>query len=662
MVMWSLQAPLASAWKCDSKERAWKLTALEYTQFTFETAVTTKNGESVVSPGLTLTSSEAVPSASVMIDWHSAADEIDILARHFGLSRTALLALPVANWVDARLTDEHMGSVAAFIAGNTHIETISLGRNRISDRGASILAAALPLTDSLCALCISGNRLSDSGSTELAAALPRMGWRTGVGSRLEELRFASNRIGDTGAAALAEAILSLRQLRHLDLRNNSIGDAGAAAIATTLARVSLNELYVQDNHISDAGTAAIAAVLPLTTWMRTLRLSGNRIGNEGACAIAAALPRAPHIIVLGLASNRVGDAGGEALARALPSSKVAHLSLAYNPALTDRTARALAIGVPSSPELITLDLEGHTARRGERAFALALLSAAIFGVGGTPNSARGGAAAAKARPPLALRQLHGVRLVTHVRAIGVLSDELRDELDNGVLLDELRRQYRGGVAAGMDVGHRGDVERMPTGSDSQSQDDDHLPQHKVQPLQPPSPTAVPLQPPEASLVRPLPPPSRGMTAPSMLGRALKFMTPAPAAPPIPAAAPPPAVSPPMPPPPADPATPATEPVTEAAYAPPAAAVPVQPPTGTEDESDTVGSVETPDQAPTEGELQDAIQAVFARWDVDSSGLLSLDEFRSGIVTEVRSPEFHDDPTVRLVYTAAVRAGAQRLFA
>ena len=118
----------------------------------------------------------------------------------------------------------------------------------------------------------------------------------------------------------------------------------------------------------------------------------------------------------------------------------------------------------------------------------------------------------------------------------------------------------------------------------------------------------------------------------------------------------------MPPPPADPATPATEPVTEAAYAPPAAAVPVQPPTGTEDESDTVGSVETPDQGPTEGELQDAIQAVFARWDVDSSGLLSLDEFRSGIVTEVRSPEFHDDPTVRLVYTAAVRAGAQRLFA
>ena len=67
-------------------------------------------------------------------------------------------------------------------------------------------------------------------------------------------------------------------------------------------------------------------------------------------------------------------------------------------------------------------------------------------------------------------------------------------------------------------------------------------------------------------------------------------------------------------------------------------------------------------APDVRELQDAIQQVFDRWDADRSGLLTLDEFRQGIVNEVQSPQFRDDPTVRLVYEAAIRAGAQRLFA
>ena len=57
----------------------------------------------------------------------------------------------------------------------------------------------------------------------------------------------------------------------------------------------------------------------------------------------------------------------------------------------------------------------------------------------------------------------------------------------------------------------------------------------------------------------------------------------------------------------------------------------------------------------EKELVNAIQAVFDRWDVDRSGLLSLDEFRRGIQEEARSPEFRNDPTVRLVVSAVTAA-------
>ena len=67
---------------------------------------------------------------------------------------------------------------------------------------------------------------------------------------------------------------------------------------------------------------------------------------------------------------------------------------------------------------------------------------------------------------------------------------------------------------------------------------------------------------------------------------------------------------------------------------------------------------TPNEQPayTERQLVDAIQRVFDRWDVDRSGLLSLDEFRQGISREARSPDYASDPTVRMIASAITGAG------
>ena len=59
------------------------------------------------------------------------------------------------------------------------------------------------------------------------------------------------------------------------------------------------------------------------------------------------------------------------------------------------------------------------------------------------------------------------------------------------------------------------------------------------------------------------------------------------------------------------------------------------------------------------QLQDAIQAVFDRWDVDRSGMLTLDEFKSGLAKESVSPVYRDDPHVRLISAAVAREVTQR---
>ena len=48
---------------------------------------------------------------------------------------------------------------------------------------------------------------------------------------LKELYLGCNRIGDTGAAALAGVARGHNARKYLDLRRNGIGDEGAAALA-----------------------------------------------------------------------------------------------------------------------------------------------------------------------------------------------------------------------------------------------------------------------------------------------------------------------------------------------------------------------------------------------------------------------------------------------
>ena len=365
-----------------------------------------------------------------------ALDDLAILERHVGTSRAAILALCAADWQCHHLSDVHMRGVAALLTQNQNLRELSLARNRISDVGMACLAAALPLSTQLRVLWLSGNRVGDAGAEALACALSALGWRSGLSSppQLQELWLAANHIADAGVAALTASLPKLHMLRKLDLRSNRVGDSGAVALAAVMPELRLHELYLQENRIGDHGASAIGEVMPQCPWLRELRLTGNRVGDDGAAALASGLNVTPWLHALRLSSNRIGDRGAAALADALPQSQLERLELAYNPRIGDAAASALASSVPLT-RLLALEVEGWSAAlEAERKLALALLKAAVFGV-------EGGFQEDECRT-LSLRQLHGIRLVSHVRWLGVLSDELRDELDNGVLLDELRR-HRG---------------------------------------------------------------------------------------------------------------------------------------------------------------------------------------------------------------------------
>ncbi|CAK0906553.1 unnamed protein product, partial [Prorocentrum cordatum] len=142
---------------------------------------------------------------------------------------------------------------------------------------------------------------------------------SGAAPRLQRLYLSSNRVGDEGAAALAEALRApgaLPRLQRLYLFDNRVGDEGAAALAEALrapgALPSLQALGLDGNRVGDEGAAALAEALRAPGALPSLQalgLDGNRAGDEGAAALAEALraPGAlPRLQVLGLAGNRVG--------------------------------------------------------------------------------------------------------------------------------------------------------------------------------------------------------------------------------------------------------------------------------------------------------------------------------------------------------------------
>ena len=150
------------------------------------------------------------------------------------------------------------------------------GKDTDNDDGDlySISEVSVPITDDLLcrhlpmlgagtlATCtmlnLDGNEIGDTGAAAIADALAR-----GAMEAVEAIWLSNNRrMADVGLTALANAACnSLHQLSHLWLEGNSIGDDGTEALADACSRGAMPALTVLDltaNRLGNGGIAAIA--------------------------------------------------------------------------------------------------------------------------------------------------------------------------------------------------------------------------------------------------------------------------------------------------------------------------------------------------------------------------------------------------------------------
>ena len=101
---------------------------------------------------------------------------------------------------------------------------------------------------------------------------------------ITSLQLMGNKIGDEGAAMIAEALRVNSSLTALNLASTGLGDEGAAGIASALYfNSSLSDLALERNNIGDEGAAMFATLLHVNSSLASLSLMNQRtLADEAA--------------------------------------------------------------------------------------------------------------------------------------------------------------------------------------------------------------------------------------------------------------------------------------------------------------------------------------------------------------------------------------------
>mmetsp|Transcript_91920 Transcript_91920/g.297326 ORF Transcript_91920/g.297326 Transcript_91920/m.297326 type:complete len:673 (-) Transcript_91920:55-2073(-) len=205
--------------------------------------------------------------------------------------------------------------LAENLALNPCVRWLQLDRNLLGDTSALALASMLSRPDvAVQSLDLDFNRISDTGAGHLSDALE-------VNTSLRELQLHCNAIGPKGAAVLAKALKSNSSLRALSLHGNAIGDSGAIALAEVLqVNASLHTLSLHGTGVGDAGASKIAEMLEVNSSLREVSLGGNSIGNDAAAKFGKMIAMNSTLQELHLNNNLISDDGASLIAEGLKTN------------------------------------------------------------------------------------------------------------------------------------------------------------------------------------------------------------------------------------------------------------------------------------------------------------------------------------------------------
>ena len=201
--------------------------------------------------------------------------------------------------------EEGITALGQALCGNESMRLVNVTGNRIGNKGAISLGAALRQSAGegmgLTSLSIGDGFVSSGGMSEFANCM-------GVNETLQELRAGGNNFGDKAMSPIANALRGRSSLILLQLMGCHIGDGGAQTLATVLGSLrSLEVLNLSCNEIGNSGVSALSRGMEDNFTIRELSLHDNMFTGRGFIALAATLMNTKTLCTLDCAGNGLAD-------------------------------------------------------------------------------------------------------------------------------------------------------------------------------------------------------------------------------------------------------------------------------------------------------------------------------------------------------------------
>lgn len=201
-----------------------------------------------------------------------------------------------------RINDNHCLTIADVLGKSETLKRLALGTNQIGDMGVQHLANVLNGKGYAQEISFKAGRIGikyvankialvvENSQASLGGVQPN--WIihkvNGVvqGNKQEDINLAIKKTQTLGKNTVIEFLrYNIRtSLTTLSLRRNRIGNHGAATLAEAVkVNYTLEELWLNSNHISDDGANALARALYENTILHCLALYDNKMNDTGIC-------------------------------------------------------------------------------------------------------------------------------------------------------------------------------------------------------------------------------------------------------------------------------------------------------------------------------------------------------------------------------------------
>ena len=211
--------------------------------------------------------------------------------------------------------------IARALQSISTLNKLCISNNHITGKAADDIATAVSCNTELQELDISNNCFQADGIIKITKALHHDISDNGISSTLIKLYISNNKITDKAAYDIAAAISSNTRLQELDISDNDLRATGAVTISKALQKIStLTKLYISKNSITDKAADAIAVAISCNTQLQELDISDNRLRTVGTIIISQALQSISTLTKLYLAANMISDKAANDIAAALANN------------------------------------------------------------------------------------------------------------------------------------------------------------------------------------------------------------------------------------------------------------------------------------------------------------------------------------------------------